>query len=158
MNILSKLFFIKPNVKKFSKITEKDKLINKKVKINISSLENFNLPINGFEYVKFDSKITNIINRLSKNNFSTNVKKHKPDIQSDIDKLHKYIRQYLYKFLNEKTNSNINRMNDHFTNIVILESVFRNSKMDQKVLKVQVQQIFFISFLFSHFRTKQTCC
>ncbi len=141
MNILSELFFINPNIKKFSKITEKDKLINKKVKINISSLENFNLPINGFEYVKFDSKITNIISRLSKNNFSTNVKKHNPDVQSDIDKLHKYIKQYLYKFLNEKTNSNINRMNDHFTNIVILESVFRNSKIDQKKFTVTKSKV-----------------
>lgn len=112
-----KLNYINKDINKLEYIKDINILNNyKNVKINTKDYDKLNFRENGIEYVKINSKMTNIVKKLSNKN----------DIKLQ-NELEKNVEKFLINFLKSKSKDGIKNFPDNFTDILIVESAIRNS-------------------------------
>ena len=116
-----KLNYISKDINKLEYIKDINILNNyKNVKINTKDYDKLNFRENGVEYIKINSKMTNIVKKLSK--LDKNDIKLKNELEKNLEK-------FLIKFLKSRSKDGIKNFSDNFTNILIVESASRNSNV-----------------------------
>ena len=128
------LNYVKNNIKKLEHIEgDNEDVANKlsllkKVNINVIDYNKLNLRENGVEFIKINEELLHLIKKLSKYDFSKKEKVNN-DVQKIQNELELKVNKFLFNFLKSKSTKGTKNFSDNFTDIIIVESAIRTSKI-----------------------------